>query len=150
MAARRQEQQNRRKELVKYIPTVSSSIFKVLQSCAEEYKSADAVLPARKRRKLTETGTADCKDVLGKVTSGEITKKSFESKLTKHVEQYDATEALEFMADQGKNAGDAAAEAFFIKPLRRQTADKVLRLDLGCAKLDIVRDACHPACFGTP
>ncbi|KAK9811024.1 hypothetical protein WJX73_007287 [Symbiochloris irregularis] len=98
------EQQQRRKNLTKFIPNAASAIFKVLQT-------------------MTEQGTGGAKHklldedhgVLTGIKQRRTTEQTLVTKLTEHVERIDTDMALEYQMQQGVAEGVRAQ--FFLVPL---------------------------------
>lgn len=103
--ARQQAQRalkDRKKVLVKYIPSASEAIFRVLEAMTDERARGP-----KRRRLEAEHG------VLEKVEAGEVTAAQLASKLEEHVERMDAENALEFQMQQGL-AERASVDAFLV------------------------------------
>ncbi|MBA0728720.1 hypothetical protein Golax_001599 [Gossypium laxum] len=83
------EQQERKRNLSKYIPDASNAVYEVLQEMAKSHAS-------KKRR--YEEGDAD---ILQKVSDHLITKETLYEKLTQHVEKVDYEMALEYATQTG-------------------------------------------------
>ncbi|MBA0874422.1 hypothetical protein Goshw_016497 [Gossypium schwendimanii] len=83
------EQQERKRNLSKYIPDASNAVYDVLQEMAKSHAS-------KKRR--YEEGDAD---ILKKVSDHLITKETLYEKLTQHVEKVDYEMALEYATQTG-------------------------------------------------
>ncbi|MBA0700117.1 hypothetical protein Goari_001687, partial [Gossypium aridum] len=83
------EQQERKRNLSKYIPDASNAVYDVLQEMAKSHAS-------KKRR--YEEGDAD---ILQKVSDHLITKETLYEKLTQHVEKVDYEMALEYATQTG-------------------------------------------------
>ena len=84
-------QGGRKKELLQYVPNVAESIFTVLGAM----DTSDLDEGTRKRAKIGHTGHAA--EAAEQLMSGTLSAKLLEARLKKLVDQYDATEALEFM-----------------------------------------------------
>ena len=85
---------------------------------------------------------ANAAEAAEQLTSGTLSAKLLETKLRKHVDQYDATEALEFMAQQGRGVKDLQPEEIYIGR-QRAVADAV-RLTLPGISLTVARDIIDP------
>ena len=98
-----QQQKNRKKQLVKYIPNVCSSVFRVLEEMG--------VHPPRgpKRQRLdAEHG------ILGKLRSpADVSEEVLVRRLEEHVERMDTENALEYHLQQGLAEG-AATDLFLV------------------------------------
>ncbi|KAG9156215.1 hypothetical protein Leryth_021623 [Lithospermum erythrorhizon] len=101
------EQQERKKNLNKYIPNAAGAIYEVVKSTAE-------LLMAKRKRFEVEDS-----EVLKKVYYGEITKETYCEKLTQHVEQVDYEMALEYATQSGVN--EEPRENIYIGSLEAQT-----------------------------
>ena len=106
-----QEEKERRKNLTKYIPDVSRSIFGMLTVINREDEAGDDAAggggsaAARKRPR-------EHADVLEQVKSKAIKEETIRDKLAAHVEQCDATAALEHVIAAGPLAGRAPQEIY--------------------------------------
>lgn len=105
MAAR--EQQQRRKNLTKYIPNAASAIFKVLQSMA------DVPGAGAKRKRLDQEHA-----MLADVKQRRVSEQSLVDCLTEHIERIDTDMALEYQMQQGVAEGVRAN--VFLMPLSAQ------------------------------
>ncbi|KAB1996710.1 hypothetical protein ES319_D13G250600v1 [Gossypium barbadense] len=83
------EQQERKRNLSKYIPDASNAVYNVLQEMAKSHAS---------KKKRYEEGDAD---ILQKVSDHLITKETLYEKLTQHVEKVDYEMALEYATQTG-------------------------------------------------
>lgn len=83
------EQQERKRNLSKYIPDASNAVYNVLQEMAKSHAS---------KKKRYEEGDAD---ILRKVSDHLITKETLYEKLTQHVEKVDYEMALEYATQTG-------------------------------------------------
>ncbi|MBA0669061.1 hypothetical protein Goklo_001914, partial [Gossypium klotzschianum] len=83
------EQQERKRNLSKYIPDASNAVYDVLQEMAKSHAS---------KKKRYEEGDAD---ILQKVSDHLITKETLYEKLTQHVEKVDYEMALEYATQTG-------------------------------------------------
>ncbi|XVF47461.1 hypothetical protein PTKIN_Ptkin03bG0110400 [Pterospermum kingtungense] len=83
------EQQERRRNLSKYIPDATNAVYDVLQEMAKLHAS---------KRKRYEEGDAV---ILQKVSDQLITKETLQEKLTQHVEKVDYEMALEYATQSG-------------------------------------------------
>ncbi|MBA0752700.1 hypothetical protein Gogos_001505 [Gossypium gossypioides] len=83
------EQQERKRNLSKYIPDASNAVYDVLQEMAKSHAS---------KKKRYEEGDAD---ILRKVSDHLITKETLYEKLTQHVEKVDYEMALEYATQTG-------------------------------------------------
>ncbi|MFQ6667939.1 hypothetical protein Gotur_033787, partial [Gossypium turneri] len=83
------EQQERKRNLSKYIPDASNAVYNVLQEMAKSHAS---------KKKRYEEGDAD---ILQKVSDHLITKETLYEKLTQHVEKVDYEMALEYAMQTG-------------------------------------------------
>ncbi|WIA42896.1 hypothetical protein OEZ86_008811 [Tetradesmus obliquus] len=103
------EQQQRRRNLTKYIPDAAGAIFTVLAAMA----GSDPRGP--KRRRLQ-----DSSNLLQQVARKEVVQATLEKKLAEHVERIDTDMALEFQVAQGL-AGGAAKQQLWLAPLCDKT-----------------------------
>uniref|UniRef100_A0A383WIB7 DNA topoisomerase 6 subunit B n=1 Tax=Tetradesmus obliquus TaxID=3088 RepID=A0A383WIB7_TETOB len=103
------EQQQRRRNLTKYIPDAAGAIFTVLAAMA----GSDPRGP--KRRRLQ-----DSSNLLQQVARKEVVQAMLEKKLAEHVERIDTDMALEFQVAQGL-AGGAAKQQLWLAPLCDKT-----------------------------
>ncbi|KAL3519195.1 hypothetical protein ACH5RR_021784 [Cinchona calisaya] len=85
------EQQERKRNLSKYIPNVTGAIYDVLKEMSQLHAS-------KKKRYDNEDA-----DVLKKVSNQIITKETLSEKLAQHVEQVDYEMALEYATQSGVN-----------------------------------------------
>eukprot|EP00884_Botryococcus_braunii_P009390 jgi/Botrbrau1/18452/Bobra.0072s0035.1 len=106
MAAR--EQQQRRKNLTKYVPNAAQAIFKVLESMAEQ---RGPVGPKRRKLQAEE-------DITAAVKRGEVSEQTLLTRLTEYVERIDTDLALEYQVQQG--LADGARQPIFLMPLTAQ------------------------------
>lgn len=83
------EQQERKRNLSKYIPDATNAVYDVLKEMAKSHAS---------KKKRYEEGDAD---ILQKVSDHLITKETLYEKLTQHVEKVDYEMALEYATQTG-------------------------------------------------
>ncbi|KAB2050291.1 hypothetical protein ES319_A13G235700v1 [Gossypium barbadense] len=83
------EQQERKRNLSKYIPDATNAVYDVLKEMAKSHAS---------KKKRYEEGDAD---ILRKVSDHLITKETLYEKLTQHVEKVDYEMALEYATQTG-------------------------------------------------
>ncbi|GMI84168.1 topoisomerase 6 subunit B, ROOT HAIRLESS 3, ELONGATED HYPOCOTYL 6, HARLEQUIN [Hibiscus trionum] len=83
------EQQERKRNLSKYIPDATNAVYDVLKEMAKPHAS---------KKKCYEEGDAD---ILRKVSDHSITKETLHEKLTQHVEKVDYEMALEYATQTG-------------------------------------------------
>eukprot|EP00878_Enallax_costatus_P004292 GHUV01004523.1.p1 GENE.GHUV01004523.1~~GHUV01004523.1.p1 ORF type:complete len:513 (+),score=171.62 GHUV01004523.1:484-2022(+) len=102
LAAR--EQQQRKRNLTKYIPDAARAIFSVLEKMAESEPRGP------KRRRLQQQT-----DILQQVSRKEVSEGTLERKLAEYVERIDTDMALEYQVSQGLAAG-AAKNAVWLAP----------------------------------
>lgn len=86
------EQQERKRNLSKYIPDATNAVYDVLQEMAKLHKS---------KKKRYEEGDAD---ILQKVSDQLITKETLKEKLTQHVAKVDYEMTLEYATQSGVSA----------------------------------------------
>jgi DNA topoisomerase VI subunit B len=79
------EQRQRKKNLVKYIPNVSSAVFTVLQSISER-----------------DVGRVAKEQIFADIRKGSVTEDSLTEMLQRHVERIDTDMAMEYQMQQGK------------------------------------------------
>lgn len=79
------EQRQRKKNLVKYIPNVSSAVFTVLQSISER-----------------DVGRVAKEQIFADIRKGSVTEDSLTEMLERHVERIDTDMAMEYQMQQGK------------------------------------------------
>jgi DNA topoisomerase VI subunit B len=79
------EQRQRKKNLVKYIPNVSSAVFTVLQSISER-----------------NVGRVATEQIFSDIRKGSVTEDSLTEMLERHVERIDTDMAMEYQMQQGK------------------------------------------------
>eukprot|EP00882_Tetradesmus_deserticola_P017410 GHRQ01018650.1.p3 GENE.GHRQ01018650.1~~GHRQ01018650.1.p3 ORF type:complete len:186 (+),score=116.73 GHRQ01018650.1:2968-3525(+) len=103
------EQQQRKRNLTKYIPNAAGAIYAVLAAMA----GSSAKGP--KRRRLQEASS-----LLQQVARKEVMQATLEKKLAEHVERIDTDMALEFQVAQGL-AGGAAKQQLWLAPLSART-----------------------------
>eukprot|EP00879_Flechtneria_rotunda_P009403 GHRR01009845.1.p2 GENE.GHRR01009845.1~~GHRR01009845.1.p2 ORF type:complete len:267 (+),score=119.03 GHRR01009845.1:2558-3358(+) len=99
------EQQQRKRNLTRYIPDAAAAIFTVLE------KMAGTQPKGPKRRKLQQQH-----DILSKVQHKEISQATLERKLAEYVERFDTDMALEYQVSQGLAAG-AAKDSVWLVPV---------------------------------
>eukprot|EP00039_Didymoeca_costata_P027517 m.18536 g.18536 ORF g.18536 m.18536 type:complete len:662 (+) comp6348_c0_seq1:168-2153(+) len=114
-AEKKKTQQNRRKELFRYVPNACQSIFNVLEQCANDLEDDE---PPPKRLRSSDEDHKASMELVKKINDGQVTASTLNLKLKEHVEQYDETEALEYMAKLGKHHADMAPEALYIAPVQ--------------------------------
>eukprot|EP00475_Leptophrys_vorax_P001187 TRINITY_DN10636_c0_g1_i1.p1 TRINITY_DN10636_c0_g1~~TRINITY_DN10636_c0_g1_i1.p1 ORF type:complete len:584 (-),score=132.91 TRINITY_DN10636_c0_g1_i1:1546-3159(-) len=109
------EQEERRKNMSKYIPDVSRALEGALSMIAE------------RRRQARIASSAEHSELLRRVHKGEVNSKVISKCLETHVEKVDAEAAIEFVSSQGhKNTNQ---ENFFIVPLRSPQSKLILQSD---------------------
>ncbi|XP_048137431.1 DNA topoisomerase 6 subunit B isoform X3 [Rhodamnia argentea] len=97
------EQQERKRNLSKYIPNAAGAVYDVLKEMAQSHA-------LKKKRYEDEDAT-----LLGKVSTRLITKDTLTEKLSQHVEQVDYEMALEFATQSG--VSEEPREAIYIHSL---------------------------------
>ncbi|XLT01502.1 hypothetical protein HN51_050853 [Arachis hypogaea] len=108
------EQQERKRNLSKYIPDATGAVYNVLKDMAETQLHA-----SKKFRYGDDDG-----ELLRKVYENLITKETLSEKLAKHVEQVDYEMALEYATQSG--VSEEPREAIYIQPL--ETENKIIDL----------------------
>ncbi|XP_057731890.1 DNA topoisomerase 6 subunit B-like isoform X1 [Arachis stenosperma] len=108
------EQQERKRNLSKYIPDATGAVYNVLKDMAETQLHA-----SKKFRYGDDDG-----ELLRKVYENLITKETLSEKLAKHVEQVDYEMALEYATQSG--VSEEPRETIYIKPL--ETENKIIDL----------------------
>ncbi|RVW48690.1 DNA topoisomerase 6 subunit B [Vitis vinifera] len=96
-------QQERKRNLSKYIPDATGAIYDVLREMAQ--------LHASKKKRYEDEDA----DVLRKVSTHSITKQTLSEKLAKHVEQVDYEMALEYATQSG--VSEEPREAIYLQSL---------------------------------
>ncbi|XP_034687115.1 DNA topoisomerase 6 subunit B isoform X2 [Vitis riparia] len=96
-------QQERKRNLSKYIPDATGAIYDVLREMAQ--------LHASKKKRYEDEDA----DVLRKVSTHSITKQTLSEKLAKHVEQVDYEMALEYATQSG--VSEEPREAIYVQSL---------------------------------
>ncbi|RVX13007.1 DNA topoisomerase 6 subunit B [Vitis vinifera] len=96
-------QQERKRNLSKYIPDATGAIYDVLREMAQ--------LHASKKKRYEDEDA----DVLRKVSTHSITKQTLTEKLAKHVEQVDYEMALEYATQSG--VSEEPREAIYLQSL---------------------------------
>lgn len=94
------EQQERKRNLSKYVPDATGAIYDVLKEMAR--------LHASKKKRYSNEDT----EILNKVSDGLITKEILREKLAQHVEQVDYEMALEYATQSG--VSEEPREAIYI------------------------------------
>eukprot|EP00050_Salpingoeca_kvevrii_P021507 m.111660 g.111660 ORF g.111660 m.111660 type:complete len:706 (-) comp9377_c0_seq7:1526-3643(-) len=115
-----EQHRDRKRGLTKYIPDATGAIFNVLSRMVEE--GVTEAPPAAKKPRGNDTApapeprnadepimTAD--EVLAGVHSGDVVLQTLRTRLAKHVDQYDASAALEYVTRLGR---DAKPEKLFV------------------------------------
>ncbi|GAB4856080.1 DNA topoisomerase 6 subunit B [Ancistrocladus abbreviatus] len=97
------EQQERKRNLSKYIPDATNAIYDVLREMS--------LLHASKKKRYADEDA----EILKKVSALSLTKEMLREKLAKHVEQVDYEMALEFATQAG--ASEEPKEAVYIQSL---------------------------------
>ncbi|KAB1227704.1 DNA topoisomerase 6 subunit B [Morella rubra] len=100
------EQQERKRNLSKYIPDVTGAVYTVLREMAESHVS---------KKKRYEDNDAE---ILRKVSARLITKETLREKLAQHVEQVDYEMALEYATQRG--VSEEPREALYIQSLKAE------------------------------
>ncbi|KAI4322060.1 hypothetical protein L6164_021783 [Bauhinia variegata] len=100
------EQQERKRNLSKYIPDATCAVHNVLKEMAQLHAS-----------KKNRYGDEDV-ELLGKVSASLITKETLIDKLAKHVEQVDYEMALEYATQSG--VSEEPKEALYMPPLEAE------------------------------
>ncbi|XP_072055613.1 DNA topoisomerase 6 subunit B isoform X2 [Arachis hypogaea] len=108
------EQQERKRNLNKYIPDATGAVYNVLKDMAETQLHA-----SKKFRYGDDDG-----ELLRKVSENLITKETLSEKLAKHVEQVDYEMALEYATQSG--VSEEPRETIYIQPL--ETENKIIDL----------------------
>lgn len=101
------EQQERKRNMSKYIPDAANAIFEVLKEAAQ--------LHASKKRKYD----GEDAEILGKVATRALTTETLKEKLARHVEQVDYEMALEYATQTG--VSEAPRETIYIQSLESKT-----------------------------
>ncbi|XP_027077675.1 DNA topoisomerase 6 subunit B isoform X3 [Coffea arabica] len=101
------EQQERKRNLSKYIPNVTGAIYDVLKEMSH--------LHASKRKRYTNEDA----EVLNKVSNHIITRETLGEKLAQHVEQVDYEMALEYATQSGVN--EEPRENIYIQTLEGES-----------------------------
>ncbi len=106
-------------------------------------------MPFAKRARMAEDGGAtqrdeDDADVLARVRGKAVTLGTIQKKLETHVDQYDATQALEFVTRLGRVGADAKPVPLFLAPKPPTMAHDVVTLAHPAAEWALLRAACHP------
>ncbi|CAN0902052.1 DNA topoisomerase 6 subunit B [Linum grandiflorum] len=96
------EQQERKRNLSRYIPDATNAIYDVLREMSQSHAS--------KKRKFEEEDA----ELLSKVSSRVVTKETLKEKLAQHVEQVDYEMALEYATQSG--VSEEPREEVYIKP----------------------------------
>ncbi|XP_054812104.1 DNA topoisomerase 6 subunit B isoform X3 [Prosopis cineraria] len=110
------EQQERKRNLSKYIPDATGAVYNILKEMAQ--------LHASKKSRLTDGNM----ELLRKVSTGLITKETLSEKLAKHVEQVDYEMALEYATQSG--VSEEPREAIYIQSLEAENKTIDLRAPL--------------------
>lgn len=97
------EQQERKRNLSKYIPDVTGALYDVLKGMAQSHAS---------KKKRFEAEDAE---LLGKVSARLVTKETLMEKLAQHVEQVDYEMALEYATQSG--VSEEPRESIFLQSL---------------------------------
>ncbi|XP_015875948.1 DNA topoisomerase 6 subunit B [Ziziphus jujuba] len=97
------EQQERKRNLSKYIPDATGAIYDVLKEMSQLHSS--------KKKRYDNEDT----ELLGKVSARLITKETLREKLAQHVEQVDYEMALEYATQSG--VSEEPREAIFLQSL---------------------------------
>lgn len=100
------EQRQRKKNLVKYIPNVSSAVFTVLQSISDR-----------------GVGRVAEEQIFADIRKGSVTEVSLTEMLERHVERIDTDMAMEYQMQQGK--GNKVIAYLVPKSSRHRFADRV-------------------------
>ncbi|XP_021728920.1 DNA topoisomerase 6 subunit B-like isoform X1 [Chenopodium quinoa] len=100
------EQQERKRNMSKYIPDAANAIYDVLKEAAQ--------LHASKKRKYE----GEDAEILRKVSTRALTTETLKEKLARHVEQVDYEMALEYATQAG--VSDEPREAFHVQSLESE------------------------------
>ncbi|KAL5564291.1 hypothetical protein UlMin_027455 [Ulmus minor] len=100
------EQQERKRNLTRYIPDATNAIYDVLKETAQLHKT---------KKKRFENEDAE---LLGKVSARLITKETLIEKLSQHVEQVDYEMALEYATQSG--VSEEPRESTFLQSLEAE------------------------------
>ncbi|KAK4254876.1 hypothetical protein QN277_007953 [Acacia crassicarpa] len=114
------EQQERKRNLSKYIPDATGAVYNVLKEMTH--------LHASKKSRYSD----DNEELLRKVSAGLITKETLSEKLAKHVEQVDFEMALEYATQSG--VSEEPRETIYIQSLEAENK----AIDL-CAPFFVLR-----------
>ncbi|KAI9081823.1 hypothetical protein K1719_036085 [Acacia pycnantha] len=114
------EQQERKRNLSKYIPDATGAVYNVLKEMTQ--------LHASKKSRYGD----DNEELLRKVSAGLITKETLSEKLAKHVEQVDFEMALEYATQSG--VSEEPRETIYIQSLEAENK----AIDL-CAPFFVLR-----------
>ncbi|KAK8543356.1 hypothetical protein V6N13_136127 [Hibiscus sabdariffa] len=106
------EQQERKRNLSKYIPDATNAVYDVLKEMAKSNSS---------KKKRYEEGDAD---ILRKVSDHLITKETLTEKLTQHVEKVDYEMALEYATQTGVR--EEPREDIYLQSLDDKDAESVI------------------------
>lgn len=101
------EQQERKRNLSKYIPDASNAVYDVLKEMAKSQSS--------KKRKFEDEDA----DILSKVSSQLITRETLKEKLAQHVEKVDYEMALEYATQSG--VSEEPREDIYLQTLDART-----------------------------
>ncbi|KAJ8759606.1 hypothetical protein K2173_008787 [Erythroxylum novogranatense] len=100
------EQQDRKRNLSKYIPDASGAVYDVLKEMAQSYRS--------KKKRCEEMDA----EILHKVFTHEITKETLREKLAQHIEQVDYEMALEYATQSG--VSEEPREDIYVQTLQAE------------------------------
>jgi len=111
-------QKDRRSKLIKYIPDVSRSLYKLLQDMRkrrEEYPTGENIMssPRKRPRKEQQWQEVHVDSVLGQLEKGEITVSIIKQRLEEAVDVHNSAEEEE----EAKNLNSKEAIPLYIKPI---------------------------------